>query len=163
MKRLFGFMMATAGMLLLTACEQNFADFEKTKFDGRDISGVWAHVTYDIPAEFYDFDCGVAEVLIFDGNTVSIGSILKDNGIHRLYEFKNGYIYGCSYDDVKISYTTDLNIEGDAIHLTQEFFGFSNTIERDGNKLILKEETGLPYDTPTYKTFEKVKGFKPAK
>ena len=146
-----------ASMLLMTACEQSFDHFEKTKFDGKDISGVWAYVNNDI-SEFYDFDCGVAEVIIFDGNTVSLGSIMKDDGICRFYEYKDGYIYGCTYDDIKITYTTDMKIEDEVIYFTEDHFGYSdtNTIKLEGQKLTLN--TGIES-----RTFEKVKGFKLSK
>ena len=165
MRRLFGFFMA-AGMLFMTACEQHFADFEKTSFDDKDISGVWACTSESVYGTEANYTGEIIQLAIFDGYTLSFATTPKGANKEGIHEFKNGYIHACEYEDLEVYLTMDILLDDDNIYVEEPLTGAyikTLAIERDGKKLIIKGLDDVINTGVESRTFEKVKGFKPAK
>ena len=145
---------------IATSCDQNFDTFEKVKYDNRDISGLWVRTQTTVYGDAVT-ECEVKELIIFDGDTFSIGYLEHPTieGRAERYFFKDGYLHVCSYDNVKVSQMMDYNILGNSIYGKDALTGATveyAKIERDGKKLLLTHL--VTNDGKT--TYERVKGFK---
>lgn len=160
MRTLFATLALVIMAAIATSCEQNFDTFEKVKFDNRDISGLWVRTQTTVYGDAV-IECEVKELIIFDGDTFSVGYLEHPTieGRAERYFFEKGYLHRCSYDDVKITQMLEYNIVGNSIYVKDDLTGKTieyAKIERDGNKLLLTHL--LTNDGNT--TYERVKGFK---
>lgn len=160
MRRLFAAMAVIVMATMATSCEQNFDTYEKVKYDNRDISGLWVRTQTTVYGDAVT-ECEVKELIIFDGETFSVGYLEHatiDNRAER-YFFNDGYLHRCSYDNVKITQMMEYNILGNSIYVKDELTGATieyAKIKRDGRKLLLTHLVTNDGDT----TYERVKGFK---
>ncbi|MBR2436157.1 MAG: hypothetical protein IKB24_01365 [Alistipes sp.] len=153
-------LMAIVAVLSLSSCEQQFDDFLSVKYDGKELSGVWACTVDTIYGdEMYYTE--VVDVMIIDGYKMHKCKI-NNKGFYTSCYFDKGTLYNTTYDNLEIIDSWNFFFRDNQLILEDNVTGYYIPYA----KLIIKGNTLKMVDVENGEVkhiFEKVKRFDPTK
>lgn len=141
-----------AACLTFVSCESELGNFKKVTLQGKDVSGYWLLVQ-EIKADGSEFPTMEVEpeMYCFDGDIVTY---FRAHSVNDGWSFKDGYVYGCTFDDFNKSASYTFEIRGNELYVAGMLFGKATL--RDNNTVVIERKT---LDDGFY-TYKRVKGFK---
>ena len=153
-------LVAIVATLSLSSCEQQFDDFLSVKYDGKELSGVWACTMNRIYGDEMNYT-EVVDVMIIDGYTMQKCKI-NNKGFYTSCYFEKGTLYDTTYENLEIIESWNFFFRDNKLIIEDNVTGYYTPyaeLIRKGNTLKMVDiETG-----EVNHIFEKVKRFDPTK